>query len=174
MQSISRAERRRSSNAAAVLTGSSTRRVRLCTWRGSQRFFRRATLNCSAVNAPTGYRNGHGKPRRLSMMTGTIEVKRPRVRGLEQRFESRLLPLIVRRTETVGEVLPQLYLHEFAGRFRACVARTARRRCAALGVVDRAAAGEVATGIRGLARPAAGQARSSVRLSRRSLCESEP
>jgi len=32
------------------------------------------------------------------MMAGTIEVKRPRIRGLEERFESRLLPLFVRRT----------------------------------------------------------------------------
>src|ERR1700736_4796500 len=60
----------------------------------------------AAVDAPTGYRNGHGKTRRLSMMAGTIEVKRPRVRGLEQRFESRLLPLFVRRTEAVSELLP--------------------------------------------------------------------
>ena len=68
----------------------------------------------AAVDAPTGYRNGHGKTRRLSMMAGTIEVKRPRVRGLEQRFESRLLPLFVRRTEAVSELLPQLYLHGLA------------------------------------------------------------
>ena len=48
------------------------------------------------------------------MMAGTIEVKRPRVRRLEQRFESRLLPLFVRRTEAVSELLPQLYLHGLA------------------------------------------------------------
>jgi putative transposase len=68
----------------------------------------------AAVDAPAGYRNGHGKTRRLSMMAGTIELKRPRVRGLEQRFESRLLPLFVRRTEAVSELLPQLYLHGLA------------------------------------------------------------
>jgi transposase-like protein len=39
----------------------------------------------AAVDAPAGYRNGHGKTRRLSMMAGTIEVKRPRIRGLEER-----------------------------------------------------------------------------------------
>jgi hypothetical protein len=33
------------------------------------------------------------------MLAGTIEVRRPWVRDLEQRFESRLLPLSVRRTE---------------------------------------------------------------------------
>lgn len=60
------------------------------------------------------YRNGSGKPRRLSMSCGTIEVRRPRVRGLEDRFESRVLPLFKRRTKEVGELLPQLYLHGLA------------------------------------------------------------
>ena len=67
-----------------------------------------------AVDAPTVYRNGHGKPRKLSMMGGTVEVRRPRVRGLEERFESRILPLFRRRTQEVGELLPQLYLHGLA------------------------------------------------------------
>lgn len=62
----------------------------------------------------TVYRNGHGKPRRLSMSCGTIEVRRPRMRGLEQRFESAVLPLFARRTHQVGELLPQLYLHGLA------------------------------------------------------------
>jgi len=65
----------------------------------------------AAVDAPGGYRNGFGKPRRLSMQGGTIQLRRPRVRGLEERFESRLLPLFVRRTKEVGEMLPELYLH---------------------------------------------------------------
>jgi putative transposase len=67
-----------------------------------------------AVDAGEGYRNGYGKPRRISMMAGTVTVRRPRVRGLEERFESRILPLFVRRTEEVGELLPQLYLHGLA------------------------------------------------------------
>jgi len=65
----------------------------------------------AGVDAPVGYRNGHGKPRRLSMKTGTIAVRRPRVRGLEERFESRVLPLFERRTAEVAELLPDLYLH---------------------------------------------------------------
>ena len=56
-----------------------------------------------AVDAPSGYRNGHGKPRRLSLSSGTITVRRPRVRDLEERFESRILPLFLRRTrEQIG------------------------------------------------------------------------
>jgi transposase-like protein len=68
----------------------------------------------SALDAPRGYRNGYGKPRRLSLSNGTIMLRRPRVRGLEQRFESRLLPAFKRRTEEVGRLLPELYLHGLA------------------------------------------------------------
>ena len=39
-----------------------------------------------AVDAPDGYRNGYGKPRRRAMSSGTITVRRPRVRGLEERI----------------------------------------------------------------------------------------
>jgi transposase-like protein len=75
---------------------------------------RRKSERRAAVDAPEGYRNGQSKPRRLSMMAGTIEIRRPRVRDLEQRFASRILPLFVLRTEQVGELLPQLYLHGLA------------------------------------------------------------
>src|SRR6266478_8577530 len=76
---------------------------------GRRRYERR-----DGVEAPPGYRNGWGKPRRLSAMAGTITVRRPRVRGLEARFESRLLPAFKRRTEEVGRLLPELYLHGLA------------------------------------------------------------
>ena len=66
------------------------------------------------VDAPGGYRNGFGRPRRLSLSNGTITLRRPRVRGLSARFESRVLPAFKRRTEDVGRVLPQLYLHGLA------------------------------------------------------------
>ena len=65
----------------------------------------------TAVDAPAGMRNGYGKPRRLGLTAGTITVRRPRVRGLAERFVSRVLPLFQRRTRAVGELLPQLYLH---------------------------------------------------------------
>lgn len=66
------------------------------------------------VDAPVGYRNGYGKPRRLAMSSGTITLRRPRVRGLEERFESRVLPLFARRTKELGALLPELYLHGLA------------------------------------------------------------
>ena len=76
---------------------------------GRGRYARRA-----AVDAPGGYRNGFGQPRRLSLSSGTITLRRPRVRGLDERFETRLLPAFKRRTEEVGRLLPELYLHGLA------------------------------------------------------------
>jgi putative transposase len=67
-----------------------------------------------AVDSLPGYRNGHGKPRKLTLGCGTITVHRPRVRGLEDRFESRVLPLFARRTKGVSQLIPQLYLHGLA------------------------------------------------------------
>ena len=68
----------------------------------------------AVVDGSQGYRNGHGKPRHLTLASGTITLRRPRVRGLEERFESRVLPLFVRRTQQVDELLPELYLHGLA------------------------------------------------------------
>lgn len=64
-----------------------------------------------APDEAPAYRNGYGKTRRLALMNGTITLRRPRVRGLEERFESRLLPFFKRRTEEVAALLPELYLH---------------------------------------------------------------
>lgn len=61
--------------------------------------------------ASSGYRNGYGNPRRVALSAGTIAVRRPRIRNLAERFESRVLPLFKRRTAELGAMLPQLYLH---------------------------------------------------------------
>ena len=68
----------------------------------------------STVDSAEGYRNGYGQPRRLAMSSGTIKLRRPRVRGVEERFESRVLPLFARRTKELGALLPELYLHGLA------------------------------------------------------------
>ena len=94
------------------------------------------------MDAADGYRNGYGQLRRLAMSLGTITVRRPRVRGLEERFESRVLPLFLRKTREVGTPLPELYLHgltegdfELAARaFRPC---TQARRAAHEALVGR-------------------------------------
>ena len=71
----------------------------------------------AAVDGSPGYRNGLGEERRVGLTCGTVTVRRPRIRsvqGLEERFESRVLPLFKRRTEEVGALLPELYLHGLA------------------------------------------------------------
>jgi transposase-like protein len=78
---------------------------------GRDRYHRRKGADVSI-----GWCNDYGPPRRRSMSYGTITVRLPRVRGLEERFERRILPLFERRKEPVGELLPQIYLHGLARR----------------------------------------------------------
>ena len=47
-----------------------------------------------------GYRNGYAAPRKLTLSSGTVRVRRPRVRDTEGQFESR-----------VADLIPELYLH---------------------------------------------------------------
>lgn len=79
------------------------------TFLGRVRHERRGKV--SPVDPPAGSRNGYGKLRSFSMMSGTVTVRRPRVRDLTERFESKVLPLFKRRTQEVGTMLPELYLH---------------------------------------------------------------
>ena len=61
-----------------------------------------------------GDRNGYAKPRQLALLNETVTVRRPRVRNLDERFVSRMLPLFQRRTPEVAKLLPELYLHGLA------------------------------------------------------------
>ena len=74
----------------------------------------RAKSARSTLDGSPGYRNGYGKPRRLTLSSGTIQVRRPRVRNVEERFESRVLPLFARRSRKIAELIPELYLHGLA------------------------------------------------------------
>ena len=62
----------------------------------------------------SAYRNGYGKARQLALLNGTVTVRRPRVRNLDDRFVSRILPLFQRRTPEVAHLLPELSLHGLA------------------------------------------------------------
>ena len=66
-----------------------------------------------AIDA-VGYRNGHGKPRKVALMTGTVTVRRPRVRDIDEPLRSKVLPLFVKKTNDLGAMLPALYLHGLA------------------------------------------------------------
>ena len=65
----------------------------------------------SDADNDSGYRNGYAPARKLTLSSGTIRVRRPRVRDTEELFVSRLLPLFVSRTSKVSELIPELYLH---------------------------------------------------------------
>lgn len=75
---------------------------------------RKKSERTKVIDGTHGYRNGHGKPKKFSLMNGTIAVRRPRVRGTEERFESTIIPFFKRRSKEVGQLLPELYLHGLA------------------------------------------------------------
>ena len=68
----------------------------------------------SSLDGVPGYRNGYSKPRRLTLSSGTVQLRRPRVRNTEERFESRVLPLFARNSTEVAHLIPELYLHGLA------------------------------------------------------------
>ena len=72
---------------------------------------RKKSERIKIVDSTSGYWNGHGKPKKFTVMNGTITVRRPRVRGTEDRFESKIIPFFKRRSKEVGQLLPELYLH---------------------------------------------------------------
>jgi putative transposase len=72
-------------------------------------------------------RNGRARERKVTVGSGTIAVRAPRVNdkrideetGERQRFSSRILPAYARRSPKVGEVIPVLYLRGLStGDFR--------------------------------------------------------
>ncbi len=64
-------------------------------------------------------RNGRARERRLTVGSGTVAIRAPRVNdkrvdpatGERQKFSSKILPAYARRSPKVTEVLPVLYLH---------------------------------------------------------------
>jgi putative transposase len=71
-------------------------------------------------------RNGRARERKVTIGSGTIPLKAPRVNdkrvdeeGERQKFSSRILPAYARRSPKVGEVIPILYLRGLStGDFR--------------------------------------------------------
>lgn len=63
------------------------------------------------VDPQPGHRNGRGRPRKLTTGLGTLELERSRVRGLEERFKSRVLPMFKTHTKRIEGLIPELYLH---------------------------------------------------------------
>lgn len=63
------------------------------------------------VDSRPGYRNGYGKERKLTLSSGTIGLRRSRVRDIDEHFESRVLPLFTKRSSKIRDLIPELYLH---------------------------------------------------------------
>ncbi len=64
------------------------------------------------------YRNGHGRERKLTLASGTIPVRVPRLR---EPFESQVVGRYQRMSDQMQELVPELYLHGLAtGDFRQC------------------------------------------------------
>jgi transposase-like protein len=85
---------------------------------GRQRY-ERAAIPASPGEAAVesgrgGYRNGYGKSRRVTLGTGTVRVRAPRVRQTEEPFASQVLPAYQRRSKAVQELIPELYVQGLA------------------------------------------------------------
>ena len=94
-------------------------------------------------------RNGRARERKLTVGSGTVAVRAPRVNdkrvdeqtGERQKFSSRILPAYARRSPKVTDVLPVLYLRGLStGDFGPALEGSARRgRLRAVVVVDQPA-----------------------------------
>jgi len=71
-----------------------------------------------------GYRNGYSRERKLLVGSGTIRVKVPRVSDVpsgQEEFESRIVKPYQRRSNSLNELFPKLFIEGLATRdARAC------------------------------------------------------
>jgi transposase-like protein len=79
---------------------------------GRQRYER--TGSSEPTVCRSGYRNGYGKGRQVTLGTGTVSVRAPRVRDSAEPFASRVLPAWQRRSRAVKELIPELYVQGLA------------------------------------------------------------
>jgi putative transposase len=79
---------------------------------GRQRY-ERTEFSEPSLSRP-GYRNGYGKGRRVTLGTGTVRVRAPRVRDTQERFVSQVLPAYRRRSQAVQALIPELYVQGLA------------------------------------------------------------
>ena len=73
---------------------------------GRQRYERR--------ELSAGYRNGYGKQRRVTLGSGTVSIRAPRVRQSQESFHSQVLPSYQRQSKAVKELIPELYVQGLA------------------------------------------------------------
>ena len=61
-----------------------------------------------------GYRNDYGKERQVTVGSGTLPIRAPRIRQSCDPFESRVLSSYQRRSPAVKELIPELYVQGLA------------------------------------------------------------
>ncbi len=62
----------------------------------------------------SGYRNGYGKSRQVTVGAGTVTIRAPRVRETVEPFASQVLPAYQRRSRVVQGLIPELYVQGLA------------------------------------------------------------
>lgn len=79
-----------------------------------EEFLGRARYERMPSDQSRGYRNGTGKPRKIAVGCGTLEVRPPRVRDTTAPFTSQILPRYQRASEAIRALVPDLYLQGLA------------------------------------------------------------
>jgi len=98
-----------------------------------------------------GYRNGVGKVRKIAVGCGTLEIRPPRARDTKEPFRWQPLPRYRQSSESIRALLPELYLQGLVtGDFEPALRSFLGEAAPPWPVVDRAAQGAVAGGVRGL------------------------
>jgi transposase-like protein len=81
---------------------------------GRKRYERVSPDSGAAERGFRGYRNGYGKERRVTVGSGTLPIRAPRVRETSEPFESRVLCSYQRRSARIKELIPELYVQGLA------------------------------------------------------------
>ena len=71
------------------------------------------------ASAFRGYRNGHSQERKLSIGSGTIKIKTPRVSDVpagQEQFESKIVKPYQRRSASLQQLFPKLFIEGLATR----------------------------------------------------------
>lgn len=61
-----------------------------------------------------GYRNGYGKERQVTLGSGTLAIKAPRLRETHEKFESQVLRSYQKQSPQVQQLIPELYVQGLA------------------------------------------------------------
>jgi len=81
---------------------------------GRKRHERSSTGSARNSEEFRGYRNGYGQERRVTVGSGTLPIRAPRVRETAERFASQVLRSYERRSDQIKELIPELYVQGLA------------------------------------------------------------